>query len=284
MQKHDITSITGKSLPEELNRLYKPPASLRLLGDPGNLVRNPKVGIVGARKFTPYGKEVTSDIAATLARAGVIIVSGLALGIDSIAHRSALESGGRTIAVLPSGLQNIYPATHQNLARQIVGSNGLLVSEYPDSYRPMKVSFLERNRIIAALSDVLIVTEAAEASGSLNTASHALELGIPVMAVPGNINSPNSKGTNNLIKAGAIPLTSPEDVIQLLGIESAEKNDYLPETSEEAVLLECIRSGTSKTNDLIEASNLDTSTAQTLLTILEIKGIISVEAGNWRIL
>jgi len=283
MQELDITTISTKDIPKELLRLHKPPSVLNALGNTDLINSHPRVGIVGARKFTNYGREVTINIASALAREGVTIVSGLALGVDSIAHKACLDSGGKTIAVLPSGIKNIYPASHKNLAKTIVEKDGLLITEYPDKFKPLKVSFLERNRIIAALSDVLIITEAASASGSLNTASYAIELGIPIMAVPGNITSPYSAGTNALIRSGAHPLIEPVDVLSMLGISPSKKIEYIPESEAEEAILKTIKNGTTSTNEIIENSNVEVSFAQTSLTLLEMKGVISVQSGNWYI-
>src|SRR3989344_7660180 len=145
MQVPNITTISASGLPSEIMRLHKPPSRLFAQGNLDLLHRHPRAGIVGARKFTSYGREVTVNIASALAREGVTIVSGLAIGVDSIAHKACLDNGGKTIAVLPSGLQNIYPASHYGLAKNIIGQNGLLVTEYPEKFRPHKVSFLERN-------------------------------------------------------------------------------------------------------------------------------------------
>lgn len=283
MQVPNITTISASGLPSEIMRLHKPPSRLFAQGNLDLLHRHPRAGIVGARKFTSYGREVTVNIASALAREGVTIVSGLAIGVDSIAHKACLDNGGKTIAVLPSGLQNIYPASHYGLAKNIIGQNGLLVTEYPEKFRPHKVSFLERNRIIAALSDVLIITEAAVSSGSLNTANYALELGIPIMAVPGNITSPYSAGTNNIIKSGAYPLTDSSDVLSLLGIEPSDKSAYIPESKPEQAIINTLKSGITSTNELLAGSKLDVSTAQTTLTLLEMKGIVSAQAGHWYI-
>src|SRR5690606_28976050 len=153
------------------------------------------------------GRAVTYKFASELAARGVVIVSGLALGVDSIAHEACIGSGSKTIAVLPVGLEKIYPTSHTHLAKKISQGNGLLVSEYPSGTDPRRENFIARNRIIAALAEGVLITEAAENSGSLHTARFAIELGLPVLAVPGPINSSTSVGTNNLIKAGAIPVT-----------------------------------------------------------------------------
>ena len=283
MQEQAIKKVVS-ALPEELTRLHVPPKRLTLKGNVDLLQKRPRVGIVGARKFTTYGREVTEQIAATLGRAGVVVVSGLALGVDSIAHKACLDAKGKTIAVLPSGVDNVYPASHRGLAKQIIDSDGLLLSEYADNFKPHKTSFVERNRIIAALSDILIITEAANASGSLHTANFGLELGVTIMAVPGNINNPYSEGANKLIKTGAQPILKPSDVLEVLGInESDDKNEYIPENEAEAKILKILRSGVSSANKVIEGSGLEISEAQTTLTMLEINGIVSVQSGQWSI-
>ena len=183
MQKDSFTtkSISASVLPDKFHHLHTKPAKLYVKGEASLLERKPIVGIVGSRRFTPYGKRLATDVAETLARAGVPVVSGLALGIDSIAHRACIEAGGQTIAVLPCGIDTVYPANHRGIADQILARGGLLISEYEGSLLPMRHQFIERNRLIAALSDVLFIPEAAEASGSLHTARFALELGKPIL-------------------------------------------------------------------------------------------------------
>ena len=284
MQVNSIITITGNDLPEELQVLPQPPALLNLKGNASLLGSHPRVGIVGARKFTPYGREVTANIASVLGRAGVTVISGLALGVDSIAHKACLDSHGKTIAILPSGIEKIYPASHSQLAKQIVESDGLLASEYPSNYNPQRHDFLRRNRIIAGLSDILVITEAGIASGSLNTARHALDQGITIMAVPGNITSPYSSGTNRLIQAGAIPLLDPQEILTYLGMESENQQEYIPENEIEKLLITNIGTGISGTNDLINTCGVEPSELQTHLTMLEIKGVLGVQGGQWRLL
>jgi DNA processing protein len=284
MQKEVITykTISGNSLPENLKQLAQVPSSLYLKGNAELLEKTPIVGIVGARKFTPYGREVTQSVASTLAKSGIPVISGLALGVDSIAHRVCVELRSPTIAVLPCGIESVYPASHRGLAHQILDTNGLLISEYGGKLLPQKHQFIERNRIIAALSDILIIPEAAEKSGSLHTARFALELGKTIMVVPGNITSPYSMGTNRLIHSGAIPLLSPDDVLDELGIkQDASTQAYLPENEAEAAILIHMKNGPILSDDLFLASQLDTSVFQTHLTMLEIKGVIQATAGRW---
>lgn len=283
MQEYNTIDISTSSLPDIINQLHQPPARLTGKGNKHLLNTGIRVGIVGARKFTPYGREVTEDIASSLGRAGVTVVSGLALGVDSIAHKACIDAGGKTIAVLPSGLDKIYPANHYQLSRQILEKDGLLISEYEASHLPMRHDFIERNRIIAGLSDVLIVTEAAVASGSLHTAGFALELGITVMAIPGNITSLYSAGCNQLIQNGAFPILSPQNILDHLGITQKDSVKYLPENLAEAKILDNISIKPANTQALMEATQLSPSELQTQLTLLEIKGVVEIQNGLWRV-
>lgn len=181
--------------------------------------RVPSVAIVGTRKPSSYGKEVTQQLSYDLAKKGIVIISGLALGVDGIAHRAAIEAGGATIAVLANGLPQIYPATHKDLADQIIQSGGAILSEHEPETAARSYQFLQRNRIVSGLSDAIIITEAAARSGTLNTAMHALEQGKEVFVVPGNITSPLSTGCNTLLKQGARPVTSVDDVLEIIAPE-----------------------------------------------------------------
>lgn len=283
MQNYQTITITANDFPEELTRLHQVPTKLYLKGNQSLLDRKPRVGIIGARKFTPYGRAVTDEISGKLASRGVTIVSGLALGIDGIAHQSALKSGGATIAVLPCGIDRFYPATHRNLGMQILQQNSLIISEYTGSYLPNKYNFIERNRLIAALSDVLVITEAALSSGSLHTAGFALDLGIPIMAVPGNITSPTSAGANQLIQNGALALLSVSDVLNVLGLDDSEKLDYLPENETEKLIIDAIKANNNRPDDIANSTKIPTNELQTTLTILEIKGVLDCQSGKWHV-
>lgn len=276
-----------KLYPDKLKQLDQPPEKINIAGkDPEEVLGQKSLGIVGSRKATSYGKNITESLASAATEKDVVIVSGLALGIDSISHQSALDRKGRTIAVLPGGLGQIYPATHRPLAKRVVEQGGLLISEYDDDFRPRRESFIHRNRIIAALSDALLITEAAEKSGSLHTANFALELGRPILAVPGNINSPLSMGTNNLIKSGAILVSEEKDLYSALGIEETilKQGKILGDTDEETVLINLIQSGISSGEAIHMKSNLPIETFQQTLTMLEIKGVISPLGNNhWQI-
>lgn len=200
--------------PPALTRLVDPPAVVFLRGRP-ELLDRPTVAIVGSRRSTSYGRTAAEELAGALAGAGVVVASGLALGIDGAAHRGALDAGGETLAVLGTGPDTAYPPAHRALFGRIA-EEGLLVSEFLSGEPALPHHFPRRNRLIAALSHVVVVIEAARRSGALITAGHALDLGVPVAAVPGRIDSPGSEGANRLIRDGAHPVLGPEDVLDLL--------------------------------------------------------------------
>lgn len=265
-----------RSIPSAPKQLYTTAANLP------ELLAKPRVAIIGSRNVTPYGKEVTLRLSEELARQGVVIVSGLALGVDSLAHQAALDAGGTTIAVLPGPIEKIYPASHFHLAMQIVKQGGALISEYPAGTPIFKQNFIARNRLIAGLADAVLITEAAEKSGSLHTARFALEQGRDVLAVPGNITSPNSVGANNLIKAGAFPVTGPDDVLRIIGIEPAEPREVKGRTAEEDLLLGLLQDGITDGEELLARSGLAVPVFNQTLTMLEISGKIrSLGANRW---
>ncbi len=269
-------------LPPQLQAIADPPAQLFAKGTLNELIHQPMVAIVGSRKVSPYGRAVTQQLASDLAEQGIVIVSGLAYGVDSVAHEAALAAGGKTIAVLPSSLEAIYPSSHRQLASRIVEGGGALISEYPRGSRVFKTNFIARNRLIAGLADGTLVTEAALKSGSLHTARFALENGKDVMAVPGNITSPTSEGANNLLKVGAHLVTSAVDVCNILGIQKSVENAQLPlgDTPAEQIILELIQQGTTEGTELHAASNLPIEEYNHTITMLEISGKIRSLGGN----
>jgi DNA processing protein len=248
--------------------------------------RSPVVGMVGTRKPTSYGKEVTFNLAYKLAQKGVIIVSGLALGVDAIAHRAAIEAGGTTVAVLANGLDSIYPATHRKLAEDIVKSGGALISEYPPGVLARDFQFLARNRIVSGLSDAVIVTEAASRSGTLATVAHALEQNREVFAIPGNITSPMSVGPNRLIQQGAHPATNADDILQVIAPQLLETQTTLNLGSNptEIRLIDLLKSGIRDGDVLQKESGSTVSEYAQSMTMLEIQGLIRPLGGNrWTI-
>lgn len=280
--------IIGQSAyPERLKRLSDPPQQLYCSGASlPELLGSPCVAIVGSRAASPYGRQVTESLAADCARAGVVIISGLAFGIDSFAHQAALDSGGITIAVLPSGLGHIYPSSHQRLARQIVQNGGALISEYSANTPPQKYQFIARNRLIAGLSQIVVVTEAAKNSGSLHTAQFALEQNSDVMVVPGNITSPTSQGSNNLIKhSSAHPITSSADILEKLNLAPATtRASPKGDTPGEQTILDLVASGVYNGAALLGKSQLSVPAYSFSLSMLEIKGQIKPLGGdNWQL-
>lgn len=249
-------------------------------GDLGELLARPRVAIVGSRRITTYGKAVTAQLACDLAEQGIVIVSGLAYGVDAVAHRSALDAGGLTMAVLPSSLESIYPAAHRNLAREIIAKGGALVSEYSGAGPAYKNQFIERNRIVSGISSALLITEAAINSGTMHTARFALEQGKDVLVVPGNITSPNSEGTNNLLKSGAIPVTGSADVLHVLGLKPASKQKPQGATPQEQTLLNLLGAGPREGNQLHMESGLEIGQYNQALVMLEITGKIHTIGNN----
>lgn len=273
--------LNGVEIPEKLQVIDGAPKQLFYVGkNPNDLLSAPTVSIVGSRKPTPYGREVTHAIASELARLGVVIVSGLALGVDTIAHRACLEASGKTIAVLPCGPDKIYPATHREDARQIIKQGGALLTEYPPDTPPVRQNFIARNRLVSGLGDVVIVTEAAEKSGTLHTANFALNQSKTVMAVPGQINSALSKGTNNLIKAGALPITSVDDIIFELGLAKEQNKLFEPQNPQEKAVIDLLNQGVSDGHELLVKSGLQAAEFNETLTLLEINGQIKPMGNN----
>ncbi len=251
--------------------------------------RTKTVAIVGSRHNTRYGEEVAYQLGYTLAKHGVIVISGLAYGIDSIGHQAALDAGGTTIAVLGTPINEIYPRNHRKLATEIVETGGAIISEYaPGTKVYPKTSFLERNRIISGLSDIVVVVEAAERSGSLNTATHALEQGKEVFAVPGNITSPYSQGCNKLIRQGAFPYTEPDDILRELFPEeflARKKRCRLKgDTDVETLILNSLASGLRSGEEIMVSTKLPPEVFNQAVTLLEIKGRIRALGANaWAI-
>jgi DNA processing protein len=242
------------------------------------------LAVVGTRNSTTYGRQVTERLVGDLVKGQVTIVSGLALGIDTIAHTAALDGGGRTIAVLACGLDIIYPSTNRGLARRMVESGqGVLVTEYPLGVQPEGGNFPARNRIISGLSLGVLVTEAPEPSGALITANFALKHGREVFAVPGSILSSRSMGVNKLIQDGARPVMDVNDILEALNLflvpQHVEMQAVLPDNDEEGTLLGLISHDPRHVDDLIRESGLPTTTVTSTLMMMELKGMIKQMGG-----
>jgi DNA processing protein len=269
------------AFPGLLGSIHDPPPGLfvRGFGD-GDLLCRPAVAVVGARSCSPYGAQVAWMLGRELAAAGLVVVSGLARGIDGEAHRGALDAGGATVAVLGCGVDRDYPAAHAELAARI-RSTGLVVSEYAPGVEPAPWRFPARNRIIAGLAAVTVVVEARERSGALITADLALEEGREVFAVPGEITSSLSGGTNELLRLGATPLLRADDVLEIFGLTASRQ--AAPDVSEEAaILLERLRDGPASADELVRATGLEPGQLASALTELEIAGAAVGSGGMFR--
>ena len=281
----EINKLTFSSVlfPEVLRHIPEPPKTLFVLcSDFAALLARPFLAVVGSRKATVYGKQTTTQLAAAAAKEGIVIVSGLAYGIDSIAHRAALDVHGQTVAVLPAGLDTVYPAAHEQLAQQILAQGGALISEYPPGVIPYPGNFIARNRLISGLSRATLITEAAQKSGSLHTARFALEQGRDVLAVPGNITSPLSAGTNTLIHSGATPIIDEQTLLFALGIvkpkPSRARKGVL--AVPEQCILDLLGEGTADGGELLRRSQLGIAAFNQTLTMLEIQGLIRPLGNN----
>lgn len=268
--------------PPLLRAIHDPPSVLWIRGDGDvGLLGHPAVAIVGARACSAYGRGVARSLGREVAAAGAVVVSGLARGIDGEAHRGALDAGGTTVAVLGCGVDRDYPAAHAELARRIVELGGLVVSEYEPGIEPAPWRFPARNRIIAGLSLVTVVVEARERSGALITADMALEQGREVMAVPGEITSAASMGTNGLIRQGAAPVTRVLDVLEALGIDEHPATEP-PADAVHKTVLAALAAGATGVDDIARSSGLAASIVASTLVALELEGRISGEDGVYR--
>ncbi len=270
------------AFPLLLAEIPDPPAKLWVRGDAElALLDRPAVAVVGARACSGYGRAVARLIAREATAAGALVVSGLARGIDGEAHRGALEAGA-TVAVLGCGIDRDYPAAHTQLAREIVASGGLVVSEYEPGVEPAPWRFPARNRIIAGLALATVVVEARERSGALITADFALEDGREVLAVPGEITSALSQGTNALLRLGATPATCPDDVLEAMGLTSPEPAEVVPDDPDARAVLAALDEGRGTVDELVRATSLGPGRLAGTLALLELTGTVTVADGAVR--
>lgn len=270
-------TISMDEYPEKLKRLHEPPYFFFYIGDIG-LLNNESVGIVGSRKNSIYGERVTKFITKEIVSYGFTIISGGAMGIDSVAHRSAIENCGKTIAVLGSGIDNLYPLTNKKLFSDIM-REGLIISEFLLGVKPLPYNFPRRNRIISALSDKLLVTEATKKSGSMITVGYSLELGCDVGAVPGSIFSPGGSGCNDLLREGATIVHDKDSLCDFLGVSKKEienKNESL-----ELELLKIISDEPVHIDDIFINSKVDRNTFYRVLFEMQIKKEIMSLPGEY---
>jgi DNA processing protein len=281
----DIYKLKLEQFPKPLLEIPQPPKTLYIRGK----LPNPDMiylAVVGSRKHTSYGKDICEKLIRGLKNYPIVIVSGLALGIDSIAHKTALEVGLTTISFPGSGLDNsaLHPRANVRLAQEIVNNGGCLISEQIPSFIATLYSFPQRNRLMAGISKAVLIIEAEEKSGTLITARMALDYNRDVLAVPGSAFSSNSNGTNWLIKQGATPITTSEDILIALGFEvekpnQTDKEKYADCSKEELKIIELLREPIER-DELIRISGMDIAKANALLSIMEIKELIKEELGE----
>ncbi len=282
----DLKVLEKENIPEVLREIPQPPKKLYIAGDfpPEDTIY---LCVVGSRRVTNYGKDVCKKLIAGLKGYPIAIVSGLAVGIDSIAHESALENNLFAVAFPGSGISErvLYPVSNLNLAEKIVDAGGCVISEFPPEMKAELYTFPMRNRLMAGLSKASLIIEAQEKSGTLITARLALDYNREVLAVPGPINSENSKGTNRLIRQGATPITSSEDILEALGFKVDQKEKQMKliaEISKEEQIVLKLLADPQPRDDLIRMMKTSTAEANTLLSIMEIKGLIKEELGEIR--
>ena len=290
-----MVNIYEETYPQKLKNIYDPPIALYYKGKLES--DSFSIAMVGSRRTTGYGAKTAARLSYDLAMRGVTIVSGLARGIDSITHKGCLDAGGKTIAVLGSGLDNIYPPENTGLLKDIIDSKGLVLSEYPPGMPPLQHNFPARNRIISGISSGVLVIEAAKRSGSLITAGCALEQGREVFAVPGNIDCAYSMGTNQLIKEGAKLVLNANDIME--EFEYCEMQNFTPFpedthkeiskkylnlfkglTKDEIKILKVILNGANNIDEIVERGNTSAKDANSILFMLEMKGVIGQNPGK----
>ncbi|MCB8979703.1 MAG: DNA-protecting protein DprA [Ardenticatenaceae bacterium] len=284
VEKAKIKLLTWESpdYPNYLREIPTPPPLLYVMGD---LLEQDRwaVAVVGTRRLTSYGRQVTRDLVAGLVQNNITVVSGLARGIDAVAHKTAVDLGGRTLAVLGSGLDAIYPADNRTLAQEITQGHGAIISEYGLGVQPEAKNFPPRNRIISGLSLGVIIVEAGERSGALITTNFALEQNRDVFAVPGNINSPASQGPNKLIQEGAKLVTRVEDVLEELNLHMVAERTavqlVLPETAEEIALYTQLSAQPVHIDELSRSTGLPSALVSSTLTLMELKGMVQQVGG-----
>lgn len=283
IEEKQITVLTweDEQYPRRLKQIDQPPPVLYVRG---SIAEQDEwaVAIVGTRRVTGYGRQVAADIAEYLANNGVTVVSGLARGVDAVAHDAALRANGRTIAVLGNGVDRVYPPEHLNLARRIL-EQGAVVSDYAPGVPPDAANFPPRNRIISGLSMATVVVEAGNESGALITATFAAEQGRDVFAVPGNITAPQSLGTNRLIRDGAIPLLKPEDILEALQVSSVPQKQaarrQLPGDAVEQALMEILVNEPLHVDEICAQTGLAIERVTAALTMMELKGLVRHMGG-----
>jgi len=288
MSFREIKKLPKVKFPKALLEIPEPPENLWVLGDmpPENLIY---LCIVGSRKFTSYGRDACEKVIAGLKGYPIVIVSGLAMGIDAIAHKKALSVGLKTLVFPGSGISPgaMYPKTNIKLAEEILENGGCLISEFEPDFKATLWSFAKRNRLMAGISKAILIIEAEEKSGTMITARLATEYNRDLMVIPGSIFSPNSRGIHKLLRLGATPITSSEDVLEALGFKLETPKDkqaklFTDLSKEEKMVINLLREPKDR-NELIREMKMSTPDAQALISVMEIKELIKEEMGEIRI-
>lgn len=281
LQKLDIKALTilDDDYPKLLKEIFSPPVVLYYKGNI-DVLSEPSIAVVGSRKFTAYGKNATEKIVSGLAQAGYVIVSGMALGVDTFTHEATLQEQGKTVAVLGCGIDKPYPATNTNLFKKIVDSGGVVLSEYMPGKPPLKQHFPARNRIISGLSQGILIVEGNIRSGALITARDALEQNRDVFAIPGPIFGESSSGTNSLLKMGANLVTGAEDILDFYGYSKKQKKTCSkPANEAETIIFSTLESGEKHIDEIIKLSGKESHFINSTLTMMEIKGKVKNLGG-----
>jgi len=285
-EKIEVLSIFDDGYPKLLKEIYAPPVVIYFRGNAEILSRPVALAVVGSRKISSYGRQVMPDLLIKVINREVVIISGLALGVDALAHQLALEFGGKTVAVLGSGLawDYFHPKTNRYLAEKILSSGGTIISEFAPFVTAQPFNFPRRNRIISGLAGATLIIEASAKSGALITAGYAVEQNREVLVVPGNIHQTNSQGSNELIKKGAKMVTAPSDILEALNIpqidEPKQAIDYHSALAEEKILLKIISSSPMHIDKIIENCTLETSVINSWLVQMELKGWVKNLGGQ----
>lgn len=273
-----VISILDEEYPERLKNIYDAPPILYYRGNL-NCLNEECLAVIGSRKITEYGNRVSQQFIKELCR-NFIIVSGLAYGVDGLAHKITVENDEKTVAVLGSGLNNIYPTANIQLAKRIVDKGGLLLSEVPPEVGPQKFHFPMRNRIIAGLSRGILIVEGGKKSGTLITAKLGIDYGADIFAVPNSIFNPNSEGVNYLIKCGAHLVTSAEDIFEFYGINKKNNKKYIPKNDLENLILNNLSEEALYADELVGLTKIELSDLMVALTDLEVEGAIKNIGGH----
>ena len=290
--KVEFIPYASKLYPENLLKLSDPPIGLFVKGNQSLLLEKQTIAVVGARKITIYGRQVTENLVSELCSAGFIIVSGMALGVDGVGHKTAIENQGLTIAVLGCGVDCPYPRENEKLYKEILDHNSLIISEYPLGMLANKGTFPARNRIIAGLSSSVLITEAAEDSGSLITADYAIKQGKTVFAVPGNVTSQMSKGSLKLLKQGATMVSSTQDILDTLNIKSHNaslarprlaKLNGLKLSKSEQKILEVLKNEERTIDEISKLTDIQMSRLSTTLSEMELEGLVRNLGGKFAV-